>query len=1835
MKKLYQLSFICLIICITCLVGFNTGETAMVYAAGNADFYNSNYEPDFASYQEMTNNVILLAFNDELDYLQSNAFDTFTENLESKLNTDEKSLYNYYLAMSNGRFSLTSNILKDGEDYFIVRLPEDRGHYLPYSSSNTHGYVSTQENNIRYELLQEVRNQVNDAGIDLVNGDVNLDGETDIITLVYLNEGEYRDVINKANDGFLWPHQATYYSSLGKLDELDFYSYIMLGSERFEGTGGISTLSHEIGHILGLPDLYEIFGNPTQDLEYGESPDGLYAVGDWDNMAYNKIQYLTTFDRYMLGWLDDDEFVELTYDGDFSIAPVSRNESRVLAGQTAESYPLGYYLRDPEYPDQLICFEYRDNENSIFDSALSESGLLVYRVDLNTVASNGYDLNRFVGNFYSNGPYTVFMFRKSGSVYTAALNGGESLGSSEGELYADVTQNANDYITYQVYNNELKLNEQVINDVTYVNSGIVISNVTISGGRANFEIDSPLLESDIALTSADIPDARLRTALYSKVGKATTDELFRGDFADIETLDLAGIGVNNLKGLELLDFSSLHTLILSNNNIFYNLDVIGNITSLVNLQLFNCRISNIDFVSGLTKLEYLNVSANYIEDFSALRNLPVLKKALLVLNDYDFTLAGNEFIKNPTQTKYILGIQNMVSEVLISAGYVYYLGYNLDGNISLSVKKDGSDYAFEYYGTHSLPSGTYQLSFSINSSMIEHFGVYGGSIVVKVYNVAVKTPQVLLRKSRDTYVQDTQDSLSGFVGTGLTLVISTVYEDGTPQVGSLVDVDVPGDYKIIFTITYGQTSVNLYKYVTVIDDEPIECGPNGIPDVNLYKELLNAVGKNRDMIGQGEMGTLYQYDVLFYNINNPDNPLTTLNFRKKNIESLQGLPYFSLQYITKIVLNSNKITDLSPLFNNNTLIDLEELHVADNKLETIEGIEALKNLKVLDLSYNYLTDVSPLKALTAIDVLQEAQKEQKLRKVNVMFNLLDLMDDKNSFIMDSTIADGYLSCNQIYIILVQGIKDGDIYINASKFQYYDTLANRYNDGQKDLPIYTVKVNSANNKFSGFSNLITNSALISGKKYTLSVATNKRVYDLQINESDSRFERYCYVINATLNDLQPNVNAGTNSLLLIEDKPNTILTTETIMLPDIADIKLGAVSGLTFVYDLNCAYLINDADKTFVNGEVGTYQIEYTIVVKNALDGVTQTDEVKLLRTITVEENGRVGLYEKTSTTDITTFSGFLDENLFNKLCNILKIEPRYMDNDPDRPFLYQYDTYNLTDLNLSESNITYINGLVQMKLPKLKYLRLNKNNIVSLYTLENSNTLKNLVVMDISENMIVDSTPLKKFTSTEDVFYINACVNQFDLMLPINTWLIYESTTNVKILVGLQCLEKDSVAITFRNEINSASDGNAGFFYCTANMEDRGTLNAKDTYVDTYDVTSQYYAYNFYHYYKDAGLFNITFTYSFSYNYQQIANIQYSTSLRHGKVYQSVTSVDVDYEKENTQSTRDSITKQLDLVFEEIKATEYDITPNIQSFKLNVLATYTQTINVAYKENLVYQFIFTKSVIVKDREKPVIVFNGEPYLVVLKGLGNGYDYRSNGVGKGENSEVYVKDNYTAPVTIIVTVYNSLGTEVRQVDINTPDTYTVKYNAKDSYNNVADEVTRTVKVIYNDYASGVRLNEPDAEFMVGEVELSASIMVFEDEEDLVNPIPTFYWFIDGKYVGESKSFQTLDESSILRTTFKCKITEAGKHEITLRVNNKDGSLDEENAMAYTTTIFVLLDNNVINIIVITILCLIALTGIIVWIIFALKRRRERKLNTYDYNILKETNDDSERTSRSQK
>jgi Leucine-rich repeat (LRR) protein len=92
--------------------------------------------------------------------------------------------------------------------------------------------------------------------------------------------------------------------------------------------------------------------------------------------------------------------------------------------------------------------------------------------------------------------------------------------------------------------------------------------------------------------------------------------------------------------------------------------------------------------------------------------------------------------------------------------------------------------------------------------------------------------------------------------------------------------------------------------------------------------------------------------------------ITELNLEGKNLDSLEGIEYFT--NLTKLYCGINQIRDISQLFN---LTKLEVLFLNENKISDISGIENLQSLTELNLSANEIVDIHSLAGLTNLKAL--------------------------------------------------------------------------------------------------------------------------------------------------------------------------------------------------------------------------------------------------------------------------------------------------------------------------------------------------------------------------------------------------------------------------------------------------------------------------------------------------------------------------------------------------------------------------------------------------------------------------------------------------------------------------------------------------------------------------------------------------------------------------------------------------------------------------------------------------------------------------------------------------
>nr|WP_274387595.1 M6 family metalloprotease domain-containing protein [Salsipaludibacter albus] len=273
--------------------------------------------------------------------------------------TGPGNLEDYYREISYGDLEL--DVTVEGGAGGCYTLPDSRATYN--SGSKDH-----------FDLMNEA--------VDLADGDVDFsqydndgDGVIDALGIIYAGGGTHDGCFADngaagSGDDNLWPksRNQTYATD----DGVDTFNFI-INSEITRATDGvcdeaqsIGLFAHELGHSLGLPDLYD-------------SDNSSAGVGSWSAMA---SQYLTTtvladtpphFDpwsKWILGWISPDD--KTGFSGNGAIDQVEDN---------------GYVIQlldNPDGPEEGGTGEYFlvENRQQVgFDAQLQGCGLLIWHME--------------------------------------------------------------------------------------------------------------------------------------------------------------------------------------------------------------------------------------------------------------------------------------------------------------------------------------------------------------------------------------------------------------------------------------------------------------------------------------------------------------------------------------------------------------------------------------------------------------------------------------------------------------------------------------------------------------------------------------------------------------------------------------------------------------------------------------------------------------------------------------------------------------------------------------------------------------------------------------------------------------------------------------------------------------------------------------------------------------------------------------------------------------------------------------------------------------------------------------------------------------------------------------------------------------------------------------------------------------------------------------------------------------------------------------------------------------------------------------------------------------
>ncbi|UCG85933.1 MAG: M6 family metalloprotease domain-containing protein [Gemmatimonadota bacterium] len=199
---------------------------------------------------------------------------------------------------------------------------------------------------------------------------------------------EFLEVAASCGGPGIWPHRwvvAGWADSAYRTDDLRpdgdpirVNDYIIQSAVTCDGSSvqPATTIAHELGHVLGLPDLYDRTRGvlPEQRLWvvgcWSLMAAGAWGCGTTDRSAWTTPTHLGAWEKERLGWLSEVHVVENVVGAEYSLEPV-------IGSQRVLKIPLEYGA--PADTNEYLLAEYRKQEG--FDRDLPASGVLIYHVD--------------------------------------------------------------------------------------------------------------------------------------------------------------------------------------------------------------------------------------------------------------------------------------------------------------------------------------------------------------------------------------------------------------------------------------------------------------------------------------------------------------------------------------------------------------------------------------------------------------------------------------------------------------------------------------------------------------------------------------------------------------------------------------------------------------------------------------------------------------------------------------------------------------------------------------------------------------------------------------------------------------------------------------------------------------------------------------------------------------------------------------------------------------------------------------------------------------------------------------------------------------------------------------------------------------------------------------------------------------------------------------------------------------------------------------------------------------------------------------------------------------
>ncbi|MDR1563007.1 MAG: M6 family metalloprotease domain-containing protein [Dysgonamonadaceae bacterium] len=304
---------------------------------------------------------VLMRFNDNSFTRTVQDFDDLMNQHGYSLNGSNGSVYDFYLEDSYGHVDMEITVIGPfSAKYEMEYYGKDIGSSVP---SDAHPR----------ELAEEAANAAYDQlGDGLADFDNDGDGYVDAFHVIYAGYGQE----GHAPSNTIWAHEAWFFRDLvlGKVRIEKYSCTPELHGNSGTGISHIGVICHEMGHIFGAPDFYDI-DNDENGQFYGTGNWDLMSGGSWngdgDGDGYGDglcPAHTNMYQKIRNGWVTPEELTVTT---------------TVTGMENSAECPVAYKVNTPIAGEYFIL---ENRQRKGFDAALPGGqqghGLLIYHVSL-------------------------------------------------------------------------------------------------------------------------------------------------------------------------------------------------------------------------------------------------------------------------------------------------------------------------------------------------------------------------------------------------------------------------------------------------------------------------------------------------------------------------------------------------------------------------------------------------------------------------------------------------------------------------------------------------------------------------------------------------------------------------------------------------------------------------------------------------------------------------------------------------------------------------------------------------------------------------------------------------------------------------------------------------------------------------------------------------------------------------------------------------------------------------------------------------------------------------------------------------------------------------------------------------------------------------------------------------------------------------------------------------------------------------------------------------------------------------------------------------------------